>query len=248
MRRVSIFISFISLVLIGYSQNQDIKFGVSLATQLIQNTKFMESEYQPENLDFTYQEVNEGEGVINRSHIFNAYSIGTVIQYTFRKSTLSIEPQYFMQRSVFRFQKESYSERVVGMKAFRLPIFYSYKLFKKKNSMFLTVGTVFSIAKHFDFQHPGTEFLLANGTIYNGGIDYGDNHFNSVLYSNDNYWQNFMGIGKNIGDFKLTLRFMTRTIKSNEKIAAQIGQLEMNLSYDILGLSELNKKRKVYHE
>lgn len=41
---------------------------------------------------------------------------------------------------------------------------------------------------------------------------------------------------------------MARTRKSKERIAAQIGQLEMSISYDVLGFSELKKKRKVYHE
>lgn len=248
MKQRSITIIFIFIVLIGYSQNQDIKFGVSASTQVLQNTRFMDSMYTPQNSDFTYQEKQKGKGIINRSHIFNGYSLGGVVRYTFRKSTLSIEPQYFMQRSVFRFQKEQYSERVVGMKAFRLPIFYSYKLFKKRNSMFLSVGTVFTAAYNYDFQHPGNEYLFSDGPIYNGGVDNGDGHFNSVLYTNENYWQNYIGIGKNIGNFKLTLRFMSRTKKSSEKIAAKIAQIELNISYHIIGISDFKKKRKIYHE
>lgn len=248
MKQGSIFIIFTLYVLTGYAQNQDIKFGVSASTQVFQSTRFMDSIYKPQNSDFTYKEDQKGTGIINRAHIFNGYSIGGVIRYTFRKSTLSLEPQYFMQRSIFVFQKESYSERVIGMKAFRLPIFYSFKLFKKKNSMFLSIGTVLTVANHYDFQHPGNEFLYANGPIYNGGVDYGDGHFNSVLYTDEAYWQNYFGIGKNIGDFKLTLRFMTRSIKSSEKIAAEIAQLELNISYHIIGISDLKKKRKIYHE
>lgn len=248
MKQGSLFIFFFIFVLTGYSQNQDIKFGVSASAQVLQSTKFMDSIYSPENADFTYKENQAGEGVINRSHIFNGYSLGGVVRYTFRKSTLSLEPQYFMQRSKFIFQQESYSERIVGMKAFRLPIFYSFKLFKKKNSMFLSIGTVFTVAYNYDFQHPGSAYLFSNGTIYNGGVDHGDNHFNSVLYTNENYWQNYLGIGKNIGDFKLTLRFMSRSTRSNEKIAARIAQIELNISYHIIGISDFKKKRKVYHE
>tara|TARA_B100000508_G_scaffold75230_1_gene58635 strand:- start:107167 stop:107910 length:744 start_codon:yes stop_codon:yes gene_type:complete len=246
--RYLISISFLWLTCITIAQNQDIKLGVSGSTQVIQNTKFLDAEYQPENASFTYLETSEGAGIINRSHIFNAYSLGFVANYTFKKSTISIEPQYFMQRSVYRFELESYSERTVGMKAFRLPIFYSYKLFRKKNSMFLTVGTVFTAAKNYDFQHPGTEYLFEDGEIYNGGVDHGNDHFRSILYSNDPYWQHFFGIGKNIGDLKITFRFMARAKGSAEKIAADIGQLELNLSYHIVSLSDFQKKRKIYHE
>jgi len=248
MIKVLLNISFLFSLIFGYSQNQDLKFGVSGSTQIIQNTRFSDSIYQPENSSFTYQEPSEGEGVISRSHIFNSFSLGGRVSYTFKKSTLSIEPQYFMQRSIFRFELESYSERVVGMRAFRLPIFYSFRLFKKKNSMFMTLGTILTAAKYYDFQHPGSDYLYSNGPIYNGGVDHGDDHFNTILYSNTAYWQNFLGIGKNIGDFKLTFRFITRSRTSSEKIAAQIGQLEMSLSYTIFGLSDFKKRRSIYHE
>ena len=241
-------ISFVSCLLIGYGQNQDLKFGVSGSTQIIQNTQFLDSVYQPENSDFTYQEPVEDEGIINRSHIFNSFSLGTTVSYTLKKSTFSIEHQYFMQRSVFRFEKESYSERVVGMRAFRLPIYYSFRLFKKKNSMFVTLGTIMTAAKNYDFQHPGSGYLFSDGPIYNGGVDHGDGHFKGILYTNEVYWQHYFGVGKNIGDFKLTFRFISRSVRSNEKIAAQIGQLEMSLSYHIFGLSDLQKKRSIYHE
>lgn len=246
--RYVISISFLWLTFLAVSQNQDIKLGVSGSTQLIQNTRFLEAQYQPENTSFTYLEPSEGEGIINRSHAFNSFSLGFVANYTFKKSTLSLEPQYFMQRSVYRFELESYSERTVGMKAFRLPIFYTYKLFRKKNSMFLTIGTVFTVAKNYDFQHPGTAYLFEDGEIYNGGVDYGDNHFHSILYSNDPYWQHFIGVGKNIGDLKITFRYMARSRGSSEKIAATIGQLELNLSYHIVSWSDFKKKRKIYHE
>lgn len=248
MKKGGFVISFVFFVLIGYTQNQDITFAVSASTQVFQSTKFMESKFQPKNSYFTYHEKNKGEGVINKGHIFNAYSLGALISYNFRKSTVSIEPQYFMQRSVFKFQKEYYSERAVGMKAFRLPIFYSYRLFKKKNSMFFTLGTVLSIAKHYDFQHPGNPFLFSDGPLYHGGVDYGDYHFNTILYTNDNYWQNFIGLGKNIGNYKLNFRLMSRTKKGREEIAANIWQVEMSVSYHIIGVSDFKKKRKIYHE
>lgn len=248
MMRLVVNISFIFSLLLGYAQNQDLKFGVSGSTQIIQSTKFLDSVYQPENSDFTYQESIDGEGIINRSHIFNSFSLGTLISYTLKKSTFSIEPQYFMQRSVFRFEKMSYSERVVGMRAFRLPIFYSFRIFKKKNSMFVTLGTIMTAAKNYDFQHPGSGYLFSDGPIYNGGIDHGDGHFQGILYTNNVYWQNYFGIGKNIGDFKLTFRFISRSRSSSKKIAAQIGQLEMSLSYSVFGISDLQKKRSIYHE
>lgn len=241
-------ILFFFFIFCGYAQNQDIKFGVSGSTQIIQTTRFLDSIYQPENSGFTYQEPSEGEGVINRSHVFNSFSLGAQVSYTLKKSTFTIEPQYFMQRSIFRFEKESYSERVVGMRAFRLPLFYSFKLFKKKNSMFLTLGTILTAAKNYDFQHPGSGYLFSDGLIYNGGVDYGDDHFSGILYTNDLYWQHFFGVGKNLGDFKLSFRFISRSVGSSDRIAAQIGQLEMCLSYTVFGISDLQKKRSIYHE
>lgn len=234
--------------LILFAQNRDIKFGVVGATQVIQATKFKQAEYQPPNTDFVYQEETEGAGIIDRAHVFNAYALGFTADLTYKKSTLGVATQYFMQRSVFRFQKEQYSERVVGMRAFRLPMYYRLKLFKKKNSMFLSVGTVFTVAQYYDFQHPGSEYLFSDGEIYNGGQDYGDDHFEGILYSKDPYWQYFFEIGKNISDVKVSFRFMSRSKKSNELIAAEIGQVELRISYPVFGLSDFLKKRSIYHE
>ncbi|MDX1651395.1 MAG: hypothetical protein R3277_02810 [Brumimicrobium sp.] len=248
MKNTSAIILFLLFYLSGNAQNQDLRLKVSGAVQILQSTKFLDSVYTPENADFTYYENVEGQGVINRSHIFNGYSLGTMICYNFRKSTLSLEPQYFMRRSVFRFQGESYSERVVGMKAFRLPIFYSYQLFKKNNSMFLSVGTVLTYGKNFDFQHAGAPYLFSDGPIYKGGTDHGDGHFKNILYNEGFYRQNFFGVGKSFGKVQVSMRFMSRTRLSKLRIRADIAQIELHVSYDLLGLSDLRKKHDVYHE
>lgn len=248
MRKENIFILFISVIFWGQAQNQDLKFGLGGGTHVAQFTRYSEPEYQPANADFTYQEKTEGAGVINQTHIFNAFSVGTYASFTRKKSTLTAELQYFMQRSVFPFEKEQYSERLVGMKAFRLPMMYSWRLFKKKNSMFISLGTMMTVAKNYDSQFAGREFLMANGEIYNGGEDFGDNHFESILYSNQLYWQNFFEIGKNIGDFKLSFRFIRRSKGSRQLIEADINQVEIYLKYHIFAVSDFTKKRSIYHE
>lgn len=248
MIRFFIIISMLCSTVQLLSQNRDIKFGVVGATQVLQATRFKQATYQPPGSSFVYQEKTEGAGIIDRAHVFNAYALGFTADLTYKKSTLGMATQYFMQRSVFRFQKEQYSERVVGMRAFRLPMYYRLKLFKKKNSMFLAVGTIFSVAQYYDFQHPGDEYLFSDGEIYEGGQDFGDNHFEGILYSRDPYWQHFFEIGKNIGDVKVSFRFMSRGKKSSEKIAAEIGQMELRISYQVFGLSDFLKKRAIYHE
>lgn len=240
------YLIFISLI--GKTQSREFLAGISVSTNVLQRTLFTEDTYQPENSYFTYMAPTEGGSIINTFRSFNSYSVGGLGTYSFKKFTANLEPQFYLQRTKFTFQKSYYSERIVGNHSFRLPIFFTYRFFKKKNSLYLTLGWIFNASQNYDFQHAGNDYLFNGGDIYNGGVDYGDYHFKDILYSNDNFWQGFIGFGKDLKYFNLSFRMISRTPKSAEYIQAEVWQLEMNLSYHFLSTADFTKKRKIFSE
>ena len=231
-----------------YGQNIDMRFGFTGSTPFLMYTHVPLESYKAPNSYFTYHESSSGSGVINAYKTFNGYSLGGLATITFRKLTFNMAPSFMMQKTTFIFEKEYYSERVVGFHGFRLPTYWTFRLFRKVNSLYISFGRIWNVTKDFDFQHPGRPFLFAGGQIYNGGVDYGDYHFDEILYDEQNFVQRFIGFGKSIKDVNVGIRFIQRKRKHQEYILATTWQFELNLSYHFLNASDFTKKRKVYSE
>ncbi len=231
-----------------FGQNQELRVGIAGGFNAFQYTKWEAAVYQPENSYFTYHEQNMGSGLIKKPHVLNGFSFGTIGTFAVKKWTFNIEPQYTLYRSVYVFEKEYYSERVVGCHSLRVPIFLTWRFFRKANSLYFTTGFIGNAVKNKDFQAPGVDYSFAGGELYNGGIDYGDDHFEGVLYNNGGYWDRFIGLGKTINNLNVAVRLISRTNRSQEKVLAEMLRVELNVSYHILSSSDLTRKRKIYYE
>ena len=110
--------------------------GFVLGTTVYQKTIYNEPIFSPPNSYHTYIEENEGDGLINKDIVFNGINTGAIFNFGYKKFTFNLEPQYYYQRTTFYFDKPHYTDRVIGRRAFRLPVYATYKFFKKnkKNS------------------------------------------------------------------------------------------------------------------
>ena len=243
------FILILSL-LIGsaFAQNQELRFGLAGGFNAYQFTNWDAAIHQPENSYFTYSEEFAGDGLIFQSHALNGFSVGGLGSFAVRKWTLNIEPQYTLYRSTYVFTKEYYTERVVGTHSLRIPLFFTWRFFRKANSLYITAGFIANYVKNKDFQSPGFTYLFSGGQLYDGGIDYGDDHFEGVLYNRGRYWDRFIGLGKTVNNLNVAVRLVTRTNRSKEKILADMLRVELNLSFYLLTSSDLTAKRKIYYE
>lgn len=237
--------------LVSTAQNREWRFGGSIGFNIAERTQFSAKEYTPENAFYTYlaeEDENGKKDLINQDNILNAFSIGSITSFSVKKFTFNMELAYRIHRRDFQFTKPYNSSRVVGSRSLRIPLFINYRFFRKANSLFFTTGFILNFSKHYDYQNPGMSFTHSDGAIYDGGIDYGDNHFIGVLYNSGSYTDVFLGLGKNIKNIDFTFRFATRTPKSQEKILGWSRRLELNLSYFFLNTTDFAKKRKVYNE
>ncbi|MCH2233129.1 MAG: PorT family protein [Crocinitomicaceae bacterium] len=231
-----------------YGQNQELRVGVAGGFNAYQFTNYGAASYKPDNSYFTYNEALPESGLIFRSYVFNGFSFGTIATFAVRKWTFNIEPQYSLYRSVYVFQNEYYSERVVGSHSIRIPLFFTWRFFKKANSLYLTAGFIGNVVQNRDFQAPGVQHTLGNEEIYNGGVDYGDDHFNGVLYNSGGHWDRFIGLGKTVNNLNVAIRALSRTNRSQERVLANMLRVEVNFSYHILSTTDLTSKRKIYYE
>ncbi|MCG8575407.1 MAG: hypothetical protein MI810_11015 [Flavobacteriales bacterium] len=226
---------------------QEVKFGITTGTHLFYRISLKDAFYFPENSFTGYQESSAGTGVINKNSMANSFFLGSTINGSYKRWTATLEPQYFYQRTTLRFTKPISVNRVFGKKAFRLPVYISYKLWKKENSTYLFGGLIFHKETNYDFQSPGTEVYFNGVEFGQNSIDYGDNHFYRALYTEKGYWSYTFGIGKitrrgvNYG-----VRFHRRLNLESRGIMADIFNVEFMINLNVVSTKDFTKKHFLY--
>ena len=225
---------------------QDVQMGFVAGANLFQNTKLDTSIYSPQTSYHTYLESKEGAGLINQNVVLNALNIGMIFNFGYKKFTFNIEPQYYYQRTTFYFEKPYQTERIIGRRAFRLPIYSTFKFFKNDKSIYGISGFVFNYEKTWDFQAPGPGYYLSSVALYEDAINFGDNHFEGVLYDDHAYWNYMIGFGKKINRFNMSLRYLNQLNITKHDIDAKIWQLELSVNILLLSSNDFTKKHFLY--
>ncbi len=228
---------------------QELKFGFNVGTHLVYRTKFDQPIFIPENSYYIYQEKSAGAGVINKTSVFNSLSVGGLVTASYKRFTLNIEPQYFFQRTIYKFKEPTETERVIGKKALRIPIYGTYKFWKKENSTYLIAGLIFHSEANYDLQNPGGEVYFVGKPYAQSTINFGDNHFYNVLYDDKPYWSSMLGIGKvTRRGLNYSLRFHRRLNTEKRGIEGRIWNLELNIGYLFLSTRDFTKKHYLYFD
>lgn len=243
-RHLTIWVLFLSLSLSANAQ--DLQMGFLLGTNVYQKTIYEESIFSPESSYHTYIEEYKDEGIIDKDIVFNGINTGAIFNFGYKKFTFNLEPQYYYQRTTFNFEKPYPTQRVIGRRAFRLPVYATYKFFKNENSIYGIAGFVFNVEKTWDFQAPGIGYYLGTDALHEEGIDFGDNHFDGILYDDHAYWNYMVGFGKKINRFNMSVRYLNQLNITKHDIDAKIWQIELSVNILLLSSNDFTKKHFLY--
>ena len=228
---------------------QEVRFGFTTGTHLLYKIKYNEAYYHPENAYVTYHESQQGRGVINKFSAFNSFLFGSAINASYKRFTLNAEPQYFFQRTILRFDDPISTERVVGKKAFRIPLYGTYKFWKKENSMYFLAGFIFHKEANYDFQNPGGDVYFDGNQYLQNTLNTGDNHFYKLLYNEKAYWSYTFGLGKiTKKGINYAVRFHQRLNTKSRGIMADVWNVEFTINYLIISTRDFTKKHFLYFD
>lgn len=226
---------------------QEVRLGVAGGTNMYENTKLDTLSFSPLNSYYTYLEEESGAGLINKHSAFNSIHFGAVLNFSYKRFGFNIEPQFFYSRKVYRFKEPYELSRVIGQKAFRMPTYFTYKFFKKENSSYAIVGLNFIKASYWDFQNPGAGYYLGDQQLYEESADFGDDHFNGVLYDEKGYKTAVLGLGKQFKKMNASLRYML-PLGMKDRVLAESYKVELTLSWMFLSTADFTKKHFLYIE
>jgi hypothetical protein len=225
---------------------QEVQLGLTIGTTPYKRVVLDWAQFAPENGYYTYVEENTGEGIISANKVFNSVNIGAVINFSYRKFGVNIEPQYGYERTVYKFAKPNTLSRVIGAKSFRFPFYFTYKFFKKENSSYFLLGFNFINETNWDFQHPGEKYYLSDGTAYFWNPDFGDDHFQGVLYDGKTYTNFIIGLGKQFKRINASLRFQSPMGKVTERLPVSMFRTEFTLNWMFLSTKDFTRKHPLY--
>lgn len=230
------------------SHAQETELGILFGGNLYQHIAWNRPVYNPPNAYHTYIEKEINEGLLNKSSFVNGVHFGLIARYKYKRFTLNIEPQFYYQRTYFDFEKPFVVERIIGKRAFRMPIYLAYKVFKNPKSPFLLAGLSLNKEKNFDFTSPGFDYYYGNAESYNLKFDTGDDHFLGALYTNSWYFNYVAGFGFTFDKWQYAFRFQQRLEITKNKIEAKIFQVEMTFNIRIFSSTDFTKKHFLYVE
>jgi hypothetical protein len=227
---------------------QKVSVGFTLGPNFVQQMKWDASYCAPENSYHTYIESDEGEGLVNKISIINGGHLGGVIYADYKRFGFGLEPQYHYQRSYIGFERPYRVDRVFGKKSFRLPTYFTYRLFKKPESVYAIVG--FSLVKetNWDLQDPGFDHTLSNGPIYQNQTEVGPDHFAGILYDDAAYWNYMVGFGKRANKWTTSIRFQSNLNVTKHSVEANIWQIEMSFNFFFLSTKDFTEKHFLYED
>ena len=246
MRRALI-ISFISLLPLAVKA-QDIEFGINSGTHLMYFVKYDSSYFYPSNSYQGYYSGAANKPLIRKVSSLNSFHLGATINGTHKRFGFTLEPQFFFQRLSFKFDHPVQVRRVIGRKAFRMPMFLRYNLVPKKHGPFFMLGLIFHKENNFDFQSPGPDVYLNAQPLSTVAVDFGDNHFYRVMYTEKAYFSYVFGLGVTTRKgVAFSVRTHRRLINSvNRGISANIWNTEFSVNFPIVAISEITNKHFIY--
>lgn len=238
----------IGLLLLLYQSGycQEIRLGMVAGTTPIKRTIVDLAQYSPSNGFNTYLEKNQGDGIINTAHAFSSVHLGSILSLSYKRFSFNIEPQFYYERSVYRFENPYILKRVIGVKAFRMPFYFSYKFFKKESSSFILAGFNVVNETNWDFQHPGEGYYFSNEAPFNEAQNFGDGHFQNLLYDGLTYMNVVAGVGKKFKKIAGSIRFQKPIGGVNNRLPVKTWRIEMSLSWLFLSTKDFTNKHPLY--
>ncbi len=236
------------VVLTTSSFSQVLKAGVSFGGNLYQNTKVSLPIYFPDNTYLTLIEEDKGKGIVNAHNGLNSYFFGGIITGFYKKFSFTVEPQFIYKRYHLQFKKPTRIDWIVMEKGFRMPMYFSYRLTKSTKSIELLTGLTLFKTTTKDFQSPTFDYSFLGDAIYDGGIYYGRNIFNGVIYNNQTYFMFLIGFKKPLKKWDMTLKFQSYLNSKKHLIDAKYFQFELGFSRYIFNSNFITNKHYLYVE
>ncbi|NOQ72231.1 MAG: hypothetical protein GQ574_09535 [Crocinitomix sp.] len=227
---------------------QQLSLGIVVGPNIIQQMKLDRAFYAPDNTYHTYLESNQGQGLVQKISVLNGGHVGAVLFTDYKRFGFGIEPQFHYQRTYLHFERPFQIDRIIGKKSFRMPAYFTYRLFKKPESAFVILGLNLVKEKNWDIQNPGFDYYLNGADIYSNQVEVGPDHFEGLLYDNSAYWNYMVGIGKKSGKWNSSIRFQSNLNITNHEIEAEIWQLEVSINFLFLSTKDFTEKHFLYEE
>ena len=237
-------ISFVLLLFCGKAQ--EVRLGMTIGTSPAEYTSLNIAQHSPANSYYTYVESSQGEGLIRTVKVFNSANIGVVINFSYRRFAFNMEPQFFYKRGIYTFREPAEIRRIMGAKAFRMPMYFTYKFFKKENSAYLLLGWNITKESNWDFQHPGDGFYLSDQPPYAQTPDFGDDHFQGVMYDGMSYSSVILGLGKQFKKFNMSIRFQRNSNKFESRLPLDTWRTDLTFSWLFLSTKDFTNKHYLY--
>ena len=159
-----------------------------------------------------------------------------------------MEPQFYYKKSRIEFETPNNTQWMVAEKGFRLPMYFTYKVFKSQKSVYLMSGLIYTNTQGSDFQYPGFGYFFGDKDIYENNPYFGKDLFKDVLYNDYSYWNLMIGFGKQMKRVNTSIRFETQLGSSNHPIDAKIWQAEISFRRFIFSSKDVTKKHFLYVE
>lgn len=241
-------LSFISLFLLLHTTGhaQDFNFGLTFGFNAFQRMELERAIYSPDNSYHTYVEEQEGEGLINDNGGLNSVHIGGTINYTWKRLNFFVEPQFYYQRSFYNPYFSFDIERVLGKRAFRMPMYATLNWFKSVKSPYFLVGLNLIREKNIEFQAPGEGYYLGNEELYNEIFFVGDNHFEDLLYQDGTYFNYMLGVGKKFKRFYGSINFQQELNLTKHEIEGKVWRIELSTTFILFRTEKLRTKHFLY--
>jgi len=243
----NIVISIFICVLSFWASSQEIKLGFVVGTNLYQKITVEQPSFSPSQSYITFISEDTSR-LIDSDHAFNAFHIGSKISVLYKRFSFNLEPQFLFKRSLLYFDYPSNIDWILIEKGFRLPLYFTYKVFKKSNSIYLISGLSYTKTKHWDFQSPTSAYNFLNEEFANGNPVFGYNLFEDYLYSQKGYWNILLGVGKKLKKINFALRFQTQFKSDNLAFDTKTIQVEWSVSRQILSSKDITTKHFLYVE
>lgn len=239
---------FFLLILSATNWAQDVNIGVTFGFNAYQRTDLDRAIYSPANSYFTYVEEDKGKGLMNDNGFLNSAYIGVAMNYSWKRINCFLEPQFFYQRSYYNPYAPYNLFRVLGKKAFRMPIYITLNWFKKATSPYFLIGINLIHEKNIEFQSPDGYYYFGSDALYNETFFVGDNHFEGLLYQDGTYFNYMVGIGKKFKRFYGAINYQNKLRFTKHTIEANIQRVEISTTFILFNTEKLRKKHFLYVE
>jgi hypothetical protein len=227
---------------------QKVSAGFTIGPNFVQQMKWDVAYFAPDNSYHTYIESNSGEGLINKISVLNGGHIGGVLFVDYKRFGFGMEPQYHYQRTYLSFDRPDQINRIIGKKSFRLPTYFTFRLFKKPKSAYVILGMNLVKETIWDIQDPGFDYSIGESVIYENQVQVGSDHFGGILYDNGAYWNYVIGFGKKLNNWNSSIRFQSNLDITKHSVQANIWQLELSFNFLFLSTKDFTEKHFLYED